>query len=91
MSSSNDFRSEILRKIEAIAADVLGSSDLVLSESTRANEIAGWDSLTHVQIIVGVEQAFGIRMNSTEISQLENTGSLVDLVQRRSVDNESRA
>ena len=80
-----------MRKIEAIAADVLGSSDLVLSESTRANEIAGWDSLTHVQIIVGVEQAFGIRMNSTEISQLENTGSLVDLVQRRSVDKESRA
>ena len=91
MSSSNNIRGDILRKIEAIAADVLGSSDLVLSESTRANEIAGWDSLTHVQIIVGVEQAFGIRMNSTEISQLENTGSLVDLVQRRSVDKESRA
>jgi acyl carrier protein len=83
MSNANKSRSEILHKIELIAANVLGSPDLILSEQTRADEVQGWDSLSHVQIIVGVEQEFGIRMNSTEISQLENTGSLVDLVQAR--------
>jgi len=73
--TNDENRSENSRKVEAIAADVLGTDDLALSEQTRASEVPGWDSLTHVQIIVGVEQEFGIRMNSTEISQLENTGS----------------
>ena len=51
-----------------------------MTEQTTAQDVPGWDSLTHVQIIVGVEQAFGIRMTSTEVAQLDNAGSLVDVI-----------
>lgn len=80
-------RTDILAKIEAIAADILGTADLKLAEEMTAHDVPGWDSLTHVQIIVAVESAFGIRLNSTEIAQLENAGSLIDLVQKHSAAN----
>lgn len=74
-------RSEILQAVQSVAANVLGLPDLELREDMTARDVPGWDSLTHVQIIIGVEQAFGIRMTATEVAQLENAGSLVDVVQ----------
>jgi acyl carrier protein len=81
MSEEPRSRAEILERVQSIAASVLNLPDLELGEDTTAHEVPGWDSLTHVQIIVGVEQAFGIRMTSTEVAQLENAGSLVDVIQ----------
>jgi acyl carrier protein len=91
MSDALNGRAEILETINRVAADVLGSSALELSEETTARDVSGWDSLSHVQIVVGVENAFGVRFNSTEIAQLENTGSLVDLVQKHFQANGGRA
>lgn len=80
MSAESNERTEILKQVEVIVADVLMTPGLQLTESTTAREVAGWDSLTHVQIIIAIEQAFGIRMTSTEVARLENAGSLVDVI-----------
>jgi acyl carrier protein len=61
--------------------------ELKLEETTTARDVEGWDSLTHVQIIIAIEQAFAIRMTSTEVSRLENAGSLVDVIQHRKARN----
>jgi len=82
MNDAGDSRAEILERINRVVVDILGSPDLALSEETTAGEVSGWDSLSHVQILLGVEDAFGIRLNATEIAQMENTGSLIDLVQK---------
>ena len=75
-------RAAILSQIQAIASRILGLPTLELREESTARDVPGWDSLTHVQIVIGIEQAFGIRMTATEVAQLENAGSLVDVVQR---------
>lgn len=82
MDDVGDGRAEILERINRVVVDILGSPDLALTEETTARDVSGWDSLSHVQILLGVENAFGIRLNATEIAQMENTGSLIDLVQK---------
>jgi len=82
MNDAGNDRTEILKAITRVAADILGSPDLELSEATTARDVSGWDSLSHVQIVLGVESAFGIRLNATEIAQMKNAGSLIDLVQK---------
>ena len=57
MNDTGDTRVEILKTINRVAADVLGSSDLALNEETTARDVSGWDSLSHVQILLGVENA----------------------------------
>jgi acyl carrier protein len=66
--------------VQSIASDILNLPGLQMTEQTTAHDVPGWDSLTHVQIIVGVEQAFSVRMTSTEVAQLDNAGSLVDVI-----------
>lgn len=74
-------RTMILARIQTVAADILNDPSLFLTENTTAADVSGWDSLSHVQIVVGVEIAFGMRMTSTEVAQLENVGSMIDLVE----------
>ncbi len=73
-------REEILDKISYIAGEVLARPDLVLSPEMSARDVPGWDSLNHVQIVIGVERAFGIRLSAMEVAQLDNAGDLADTV-----------
>lgn len=76
-------RAQILDRIQAVIRQEVKDRSLVVDENTRAPEVSGWDSLAHVQIVVAVEKAFGIRLKASEVDRLENVGSLVDIVMVR--------
>lgn len=76
-------RSEIMGGITAILHDVLDEPDLVLHDHTTAADVAGWDSLRHIDIIVAIERKFKIRFTTKEATTLKNVGELVDLTQRK--------
>lgn len=53
-------REDILKRVEEIFREELGQSDLVLTDETTADDVEGWDSLSHVQLVAVMEDAFGI-------------------------------
>ena len=65
-------REEILHDISKVFADTLDEDNLVLSESSKADDVEGWDSLTHVQLVVAVEKKFKIRFTAKEIQSWKN-------------------
>ena len=71
-------RSEILAKVEEIFREELELDDLVLTDETTAEDVEGWDSLTHIQLIVAIEKQFKIKFTSKEILSWKNVGELVD-------------
>jgi acyl carrier protein len=56
--------------------------DLVVNRETTARDVEGWDSLTHVTLLVSLEERFKIRFKSSEVSDLKNVGELLDLIER---------
>jgi len=76
-------RTEILRQIEIIFEDVLDENDIILSETTTANDVEGWDSLTHIQLIVAIEKHFRIKFTSKEILSWKNVGEMIDAIYTR--------
>ena len=73
-------RTEILQQIDVIFKDILDEEDIVLDETTTANDVDGWDSLTHIQLIVAIEKHFKIRFNSNEILSWNNIGEMLDAI-----------
>lgn len=73
-------RAEIMDRVTSIVSDVLSVPDLKLADETTARDVQGWDSLTHVQIIIAVETEYGFRFSFSEASQLENVGQFVDAI-----------
>ena len=53
---------------------------LALSPETAARDVAGWDSLRHVKIILKVEEQFAIHLSSREIDGLRNIGDFIALI-----------
>ena len=70
----------ILTRLTDIFMDVFEDDDLKITRETTAHDVEGWDSLMHVTLIVNVEQVFGVKFTSSEISALDKVGDLEDLI-----------
>ena len=73
-------RAEILHELNDIFKNVLDEESIVLTESTSANDIESWDSLTHIQLIVAIEKKFNIRFTSKELLSLKNIGEIINCI-----------
>lgn len=74
---------EMVTQVRDIIADVLDQPDLEVDRGTTAEDVAGWDSFNHINIVVAVESHFGIKINTAEIEELRNVGELLDLIERK--------
>ena len=73
-------QSEVLQQVNGIFTDIIDEENIKLSSETTANDIEGWDSLTHIQLVVAIEKHFKIRFNSKEIQGWKNIGELMDSI-----------
>ncbi len=73
----------ILAKVKEVFEDVLDEEGINLTETSTAEDIEDWDSLTHIQIVVGVEKAFKIRFKAQEIGEFNNVGDMVTAIQSK--------
>ena len=80
---SNMERNEILEKVQDVFREELELEDLVLTDETTADDVEEWDSLSHVQLVVALEKAFGIKFTSREILSWDNVGDLVDCIDKK--------
>lgn len=72
--------SEIYAALTQIFRDVFDDDALVLTAETTAEDIDGWDSQTHVLLIVAAEERFTVRFRTAELESLRNVGQFVHLI-----------
>lgn len=77
-------REEVFSKLNEIFEDVLDLDETPqLTDTTSANDIEEWDSLSHIQLIVAIEKAFKLKFTSQEILKWNNVGEMVDTITSR--------
>ena len=77
-------RQEIFEKLNEIFEDVLDLDETPeLTDSTSANDIEEWDSLSHIQLIVAIEKEFKLKFTSLEIMKWNNVGEMVDSMMQK--------
>jgi acyl carrier protein len=69
--------SESLKKIVLRELDL---DDFDFNDETKANMVPGWDSLSHIQIIVAIEKNYKIKFKGIEILKIKNMGELQGLI-----------
>ena len=73
-------REELLMKVNKIFIHTLENEDILLNETTTAEDIYEWDSLTHVMLAVTIEKYFKIKFTSIEIQNWKNIGEILDCI-----------
>jgi acyl carrier protein len=73
----------IYAKLTEIFRDVLNNDEIVLAPHLTANDLEGWDSLSHVRLILTVEKVFRVSFTASQVGRLKNVGELADLIQSK--------
>ena len=81
-------RADILAKVAASIASVLDQPNLVVTMRTTADDVEGWDSFNHVNIVVAIESQFGITFNAAEVEELRAVGEFVKLIEEKLADRQ---
>ena len=75
-------RDEVFEKIVEICKDVFEDDALVITETTTADDVENWDSLSHLSLINEIEGALNIEFTLDEASKSKNIGELLDAAMR---------
>jgi len=73
-------RNEIKKEVKIIFVSVLKNNNFEISDELTANDVDGWDSLSHMVIVTEVEKHFDIKFKLKDLNKLNNIGNLIDLV-----------
>ena len=76
-------REEAFEKLDEVFQDVFDDEDIHVEESTTSADIDDWDSLEHINLVVAVEKAFGIKFNMGEVNTMKDVGAMVDIILSR--------
>ena len=75
---------EVMGLLNPIFRDVFDDDELVITANTTAKDIDGWDSLTHIRLVISREKALDLQFTAAEISELENVDEMVEHIVRLS-------
>jgi acyl carrier protein len=75
---------EIYAALTTIFCDVFLRDDLMLTPALTAQDVPDWDSFKQIEIIIAVEEHFGIKFRTREMDSLNNVGDLVRLIASKS-------
>ncbi len=76
-------RNSVIHELTPIFRDVLDLDDLKLVAESNAQNVEGWDSLAHVNLVVAIEKHYKIKFALGELQGLKNVGEMADLIQRK--------
>lgn len=73
----------VLSKMTEVFKRVFDDETIQLMDATTAQDIPGWDSLTHINLIIEIEEDFDLKFTVDDIAGLRNVGEMVAMVERK--------
>ncbi|HEV3300628.1 MAG TPA: acyl carrier protein [Planctomycetaceae bacterium] len=78
---------DVRAELQEIFRQVFDDPTIVLRDDMTAADVEGWDSVTHIDLLIAVERALGIKFATAEMSRLkepdQNIGSFVRLIEHK--------
>lgn len=66
-----------IEQLTGVFRTVFNDPDIQLNPETIASDIEGWDSLSHVNLIMAIEKSFKIRFNQKELMTFNRVGDMI--------------
>ena len=75
---------DVRQRVQEVFRDVFDDPAIVLRDEMTASDVDGWDSLTHINLIIALERRLGMKFATAEISRMkepgQNVGSFLRLI-----------
>lgn len=74
-----------LYRITKVFRETFDDESLRISSETTADDIDGWDSVSHVQLFMAVETEFELSLTPEELASISSAGDILALLQKYAV------
>lgn len=74
---------DIIGSLQEIFRENFDNDTITISRETTAGDIEGWNSLEQVNLLMAIEEEYGIKFKLSEVSHLENVGDIIDVVEKK--------
>lgn len=74
---------DLQERLNEILCEVFDDDDIKIEPEMTANDVDGWDSLSHINLIVTIETKFDIRFSQKELLTFKNVGDLLNSIKKK--------
>jgi acyl carrier protein len=74
---------QIYAQLTEIFREVFEDQSVVPRPDMKASDVAEWDSLNHINLIIAIEVRFKIKFKTSELESLRDVSHLVEIIERK--------
>lgn len=75
-------QTEILNQLQSVFDEVF-LEKVVVNPELSAKDVAEWDSLAHITLMIEIEKTFQVHFRVGEVESTKNLGELANLIEKR--------
>ncbi|MFA5143716.1 MAG: acyl carrier protein [Candidatus Omnitrophota bacterium] len=76
---------DVINKLNGVFREVFDDNSIEIRPEMTANDVDGWDSFSHVTLIVAIETRFNIKFTRKELLTFKNVGDLIKGIEQKIV------
>jgi len=70
-------------QVRGLASDIFGVPSGKLSANSSPETVESWDSVQHLNLVLAVEERFGIQLDPEEIERMKTIGEIAAMVDKK--------
>ncbi len=74
---------EIYARLTEIMQDIFDDPDVIATPQLTADDVEGWDSLSHIRLVLAIEKAFKVKFVASEVGEVQDVGEMVHLIKSK--------
>lgn len=71
-------------EVEGLVAEVLRIPAATITDDLAMKNLDVWDSLKHMELVISLEQSFGLQLSFDEIVRMQSVGEIKRVLRERS-------
>ena len=69
-------------QVRSVASDIFGLPPDKITAESSPETIENWDSMQHLNLVLAIEEKFGVQLEPEDIEQMKNIGAVAALVEK---------
>lgn len=71
---------ELFNEIQTVFQSTFQDPSLQIARTMTAEDVDGWDSFAHINLIMALEVRFGVKFRLAELQELNCVGDVIDMI-----------